>query len=46
MKNFAKGRTIYSNYNLKFPHWIVESPEDIEEMHEGVFLGDEIPSVF
>jgi len=34
---------LYSNYHLYgVPFFFVRNPDDIEEMHEGIFLGDEL----
>ena len=43
LRNYWKGRKIYSNYHLnKIPYIYVSNPEDIENMNEGFFAGDEI----
>src|SRR3989304_7175833 len=37
-----KGRQLYSNYSLKMPYTAIETTEDINDMHSGVFCGDEL----
>lgn len=39
---YLKGRTVYANYGVKFPHIKVINPGDIIKMQNGVFLGDEL----
>lgn len=41
-RNYMKGRQIFSNYNLNFPHQLVNTPEEIVDMKEGMFCGDEL----
>lgn len=41
-RNFQKGRKIYSNYGLAFEYEPVNSTEDIGNMFQGMFLGDEL----
>jgi len=40
--NYLKGIKIYSNYHLNFPYEPVRTLEDIEDMREGFFAGDEL----
>lgn len=40
--NFLKGVKVYSNYKLAFPFEPVRTVEDIEDMREGFFAGDEL----
>lgn len=43
LRNYWKGRKIYSNYHLvKIPYTYVSTPDEIEDMHEGFFAGDEL----
>jgi len=37
-----KGRKIYSNYWLTFPHKRIQKISDLEEMENGFFAGDEL----
>lgn len=41
-RNYMKGRQIFSNYSLNFPHQLVNTPEEIVDMKEGMFCGDEL----
>ena len=40
--NHLKGVKVYSNYHLNFPYEPVRTLEDIEDMREGFFAGDEL----
>ncbi|KXH75943.1 MAG: hypothetical protein AM326_08240 [Candidatus Thorarchaeota archaeon SMTZ-45] len=40
--NYLRGVKVYSNYHLNFPYIPVTSIEDIEDMKEGFFAGDEL----
>jgi len=42
LRNYSlKQRTIYSNYNLKFPHIHVKTPDDVLGMKDGFAALDE-----
>lgn len=36
------GYDIYANYKVNYPHTPINSPEEIEKIKNGVFLGDEL----
>lgn len=42
LRNYHKGRKLYSNYNLKLPFTKVTTPEDIVNMREGFLCADEL----
>jgi hypothetical protein len=42
LRNYQKHRKIYANYHLNFPYTAVTSIEQIEDMREGFFAGDEL----
>lgn len=39
--SFLKGKRIYSNFKLEFPHTLVRSLDDIREVHDGILLADD-----
>jgi len=41
-RNYMKGKKIYANYHLKFPSTLVRDIEQINDMKEGFFAGDEL----
>jgi len=41
-RNWLKGKEIFSNYRLNFPHVRVKSIKQIDKMREGFFAGDEL----
>lgn len=41
-RNYCKGRKIFSNYTLAFEHERIEKIEDIENIRNGFFAGDEL----
>ena len=41
-RNFLKGKKIYSNYWLSFPHTRINSVEELDLMKSGFFAGDEL----
>jgi len=41
-RNYVKGKKIYANYHLGFPSTLVTDVEQINDMHEGFFAGDEL----
>lgn len=41
-RNWCKGKDIYSNYKLAFPHKFIGSVRQIDTMTQGFFAGDEL----
>jgi hypothetical protein len=39
---YSMGVKIFSNYRISYPHTPIMRPEQIEDIAEGVFLGDEL----
>lgn len=39
-----RGKTVYSNYHLVYPHVYIDSIDAIENINSGVFLGDDFES--
>lgn len=42
LRNLLKGKAIWSNYHLNFEHTYIETLDEIDDMREGTFLGDEL----
>ena len=42
LRNYKKGRKIYSNYNMKIPHTFIKNVKDIDKMKNGFFAADEL----
>lgn len=39
---YKRGHNIFANYNLKFKYSAISSLEDIDNVKQGIFLGDEL----
>lgn len=41
-RNYLKGKNIFSNYHLEFPHTKIRAVEEFDKMKDGFFAGDEM----
>lgn len=41
LRNYQKGRKIYSNFDMVIPHERVRTPEDVLNMKDGFLAADE-----
>lgn len=42
VRNALQGRRIYSNYHLGYEYTYIKTPDEIDSIKKGVFLGDEL----